>query len=780
MAGIFLASSMGKSLRSIVNRSTRSTAVRARIVRFWSALVVGLLLPLSPAIADAELEFGLAEVPVAPTGYGNFNSAFGDHMIMHDQRLLMAGKDGRVLVFEPSGDDWLFVQALDLIDREFNNQAMTTRMAVSGEYFLASVVDFDSSQVVAYRWDGGSYVVHQVLAAPLSGTSGGFGSALAATDHYVMVGEPYADNGKVWLYSPPPALDPLGSIAADESLAELWFGAELTATNELLAVAAPGDWFGGPGVVRVFDLNGTGTGDDFNDYFEIQSSWFGFGRRLALQDDQLFVSGFLYGDSAQEIGRIGLFEPVGGQWVLERTFEAGQGQLYEASLHGEFAVDESGIYSLRIEASAFGEIEALQWIVWPIVSGVISDEPIVLADRESLGLLEWSDQARLGGLLIHDSTILVGDTQLGFRSSGGAVRAVIVDQQLERRPDITPPRTAFSRQLGAGLVAGSDFVAVGAPGWCEVYLLGDEGTPITTISSTNADEACGGFGAQVAVHGDQLVVSAPFESQGATESGSVYVLDSDNGAVVQTLTPQEPVWRGRFGQLLATHEDRLLILDASDVAVYQWTGSSYQLIQRYPYFVPAGTGQGFSFDILGDLFVLAAYTNSLSRVEVMAWDGSSYVRRGAAIEETAVRLGSGLLLASGNRLLIAEPPGQRLRDYRLIGEEWIEAESIWGQYSGFGTTIARTPCGFVVADFEGLTRFNQIAHIPDNGLRLSYDEFTWLPADFGSVNLVNFAGNDYMAAYELGEAERYEGRLFKVSARQGLFRSRFESQLCSF
>ncbi|MFU8833412.1 MAG: hypothetical protein ACNA7J_14835, partial [Wenzhouxiangella sp.] len=499
-----------------------------------------------------------------------------------------------------------------------------------------------------------------------------------------------------------------------------------------------------PGLMRIFELNGTGVGDDFEDHVDVQSSWFDFGRHLTIQGERIFASGFLFGNSSQEIYRIGLFEADAGQWGLQRTLETGPGQYYETSLHHQFVANESAIYGLKIEDRGQGIVEDLQWIAWPIDAGTIAADYVVLGDRESLDLPEWDGRDRLGGMLVHDDVMLIGDTSRGFHSAGAVVRVVLVDLLLERRADISPPLSALVRSLGASLAAGNGQLAVGAPGWCRVYLLREGESQPFPINSPRALDSCGGFGGQVAFHEDRLVVGASFESLEAFQSGAVYVLNPTDGTVLQTLTPQVPEGLTRFGRQVLTHDDRLLIVGA-EIAVYEWSGSSYVLIQQLPIVVPGGFGQGSSFDTLGATVVLAAYSNFMGSVEVLAWNGASYDQPEAPIQEFSSQFGSGLLLVSGNRLLISSPSERRLRDYRFNGTEWTETNSIWGFQPGFGVTMARTPCGILVADSGGLSRFRQIGDIPGNGLRLDYQELPLFPTYPGSVNLINFDGRDYLA-----------------------------------
>ncbi len=131
--------------------------------------------------------------------------------------------------------------------------------------------------------------------------------------------------------------------------------------------------------------------------------------------------------------------------------------------------------------------------------------------------------------------------------------------------------------LGKNILVGAPFDQLGGGGnYGAVYLFnGTNGNLLLTIPNpepTNMDE----FGTSLTSIGKNIVVSAPFDDFGATDSGSIYVFDSTNGNLLKTIRNPNPHSGDQFGTSLDNYNGNILV-GAPNVGSSTIAGEAYLL-----------------------------------------------------------------------------------------------------------------------------------------------------------------------------------------------------------
>ena len=161
---------------------------------------------------------------------------------------------------------------------------------------------------------------------------------------------------------------------------------------------------------------------------------------------------------------------------------------------------------------------------------------------------------------------------------------------------ISNPTPASSEAFGRAVAISGTRVVIGAPqdngggnlnGAAYVYDVGS-GTPTVPVATLNnpTPALLDGFGSAVAIFGTRIVVGAPQDDAGATDTGSAYVYDLTSGtpnAPVVTMNNPGPGQFDNFGQSVAISSSRVAIgvptddlgaKDAGTVYLYDPSGGS--------------------------------------------------------------------------------------------------------------------------------------------------------------------------------------------------------------
>lgn len=236
---------------------------------------------------------------------------------------------------------------------------------------------------------------------------------------------------------------------------------------------------------------------------------------------------------------------------------------------------------------------------------------------------------------VSDGRVIVGssqndaaDTLAGAAYIFGGPMLRQTDQLLPTSSQPVGPGFSFS---GFSVAIDSSFAVVGAPGDIEITNGGGGAIYVYETGSFNnvqklfsSDAAfADNFGTKVAVSGDLVVASTPFDDDNGTDSGSVYVFDAITGAELRKLTPSDGDTRDFFGLSIALDGDTLAVgapfanneggVDAGAVYLFDAiTGDELRRITPAD-FSPNGAGEGdvfgFAVDLDGGLLVVGAPRN---------------------------------------------------------------------------------------------------------------------------------------------------------------------------
>jgi len=123
------------------------------------------------------------------------------------------------------------------------------------------------------------------------------------------------------------------------------------------------------------------------------------------------------------------------------------------------------------------------------------------------------------------------------------------------------------------------------------------------------------FGYSVAAVGSNMVVGAPFDDAGATDAGAVYVFEGATGTLLRTILNPTPATDDRFGYSVAGFGHDILIGAPGDDtggsdsgAVYLFEATTGQLLRTFlsPEILPAHDALGSSVASVGNSVVVGA------------------------------------------------------------------------------------------------------------------------------------------------------------------------------
>jgi len=190
---------------------------------------------------------------------------------------------------------------------------------------------------------------------------------------------------------------------------------------------------------------------------------------------------------------------------------------------------------------------------------------------------------------ISGDTMVVGAPHKSVSDADGVVRRYAgaayiyqlqdgVWQEIARLTEISVSSNAF---FGISVAIEGDFVAIGTPIRETVYVYNRNGNNNWNITNptvvTPSDNVTGArFGAAIAMHGETLIVGAPFHSEKGFHTGAAYIYEADSeGAWVEKekLLPEGRFGRDRFGSSVAVHQNSVVV--GAPENVNQWVGNGY-------------------------------------------------------------------------------------------------------------------------------------------------------------------------------------------------------------
>lgn len=165
--------------------------------------------------------------------------------------------------------------------------------------------------------------------------------------------------------------------------------------------------------------------------------------------------------------------------------------------------------------------------------------------------------------------------------------------------------------VGGHVLLGAPYDNTGADAAGSAYLFdGTTGALRLTVSNP-APGAADLFGRSVAGLGTNLIVGAPFDDGGESNSGSAYLLDGTTGTLLQTFVKPVPGANERLGTAMAALGGNVLVSAPGEIAtggsVYLFDPATGAIVRTLANPSPAtGDGFGSSIAVLGSNVIVGA------------------------------------------------------------------------------------------------------------------------------------------------------------------------------
>ena len=258
------------------------------------------------------------------------------------------------------------------------------------------------------------------------------------------------------------------------------------------------------------------------------------------------------------------------------------------------------------------------------------------------------------------------------------------------------------------------------------------------------------FGLRVAMDGNRVAIAAPFDSDGATFSGSVYLFDAVSGNLLQTIGNPTPGIGDLFGDSIAIDGDRLLVGAFSDSDLGSLSGQAY-IFDTNTGLLISSLGLPSNSEFYGDAVALQGNDHLVSlpgndtdglnrgRVLVYTFESGSVIGSLSTVDANSsdtftyslIDNAGGRFAIRGSELIIANGS---LLDYETNATHEIEVQ---------------------VTDSSGLS-FTKAFTIQLIDLLDSGTDFGDLPDSFGTTLASNGARHTIVAGYHLGSSHSAE------------------------
>jgi Ca2+-binding RTX toxin-like protein len=197
-----------------------------------------------------------------------------------------------------------------------------------------------------------------------------------------------------------------------------------------------------------------------------------------------------------------------------------------------------------------------------------------------------ADDTMGSSVSVSGNNMLVGvpaDDPVGVSAAGTAFWRNFITTQIQTFNNPTP--TAFDR-FGSSVSVSGNYILVGAPFDDTVatdsgaaYLFDSTGVLLQTFN--NPTPAAGDqFGTSVSVSGNNILVGAPFDDTGTTDTGAVYLFDGTTGAL-QTFNNPTPAAGDQFGTSVSVSGNNILVGASGDDTGAFNTGTAYLFGDTY-------------------------------------------------------------------------------------------------------------------------------------------------------------------------------------------------------
>lgn len=479
----------------------------------------------------------------------------------------IAATERRVFVGAP-GANTVFV--LEARDGSLVREIVAPDAAAGG--FGAALLLTDTALVVGAP-DGGAVFVFdpdgtKLLATLHGGPDAGdrFGTSFASTAGRLLVGAPRSDAGAIGTGAA--YLFP----AADAGEAEAVFRQRLTTAEFGAAVVASGD------DAVVGDPSAGGSVERFSIALEAMRDRVAgpaaddarFGATLAAASDEILVGApFEDGPAGADVGAVYALADGTLRRRIDDPFPLAGDQF-------GFAIAVSGSEAV-VGAPLAGDLDTGAVHVFDRASGIhlltLRKPAPLTGDFFGAAVAAEGDQILVGAPLDGSELANAGAVYLFRRSTAMLDRAIVAPGATAG--DLFGSAVAITPTL---LIVGAPLADGGAIDTGRVYVF-DRATGTLAFTLANPTPDAGDqFGAALAIVGDDLLVGAPQDDQGAPDTGAAHLFDLATGTFRQTLRNPAQGGFDRFGTAIAARAGGALVGAPGVSRVYAYTPAPAQTV----------------------------------------------------------------------------------------------------------------------------------------------------------------------------------------------------------
>ena len=369
-------------------------------------------------------------------------------------------------------------------------------------------------------------------------------------------------------------------LTASDAAADDAFGSAVSVSGETVVIGSPGDDDGGSasGSAYVFVRNGT-------DWFEEAkltafdgTSDNSFGSSLAISGDSVVIGSIGDDENGADSGAVYIFTRAGIIWSQQAKLTAADavaGAIFGLSV----SIDDDYVIVGAPQDNENGNNSGSAYIftrtgsVWNQQAKLTPDDAAT-GDQFGFSVAIWYNTVAIGA---------PGNDDGGDESGSAYIFSRFISNW-SQETKLTAYDAAANDQYGYSLALDDDFLVIGAVG--EDYRASNTGaaylytgflsswsleTKLTALGAQIDDQ----FGWSTAISGETLIVGAPFQDAGASESGSAYVYSYLGGfwrSIKQvTFTGEEDY----FGTSVAISGDSLVIGSRRDDDGGSNSGAAY-------------------------------------------------------------------------------------------------------------------------------------------------------------------------------------------------------------
>jgi hypothetical protein len=303
------------------------------------------------------------------------------------------------------------------------------------------------------------------------------------------------------------------------------------------------------------------------------ATWDLFGESVAISGDYAVVSAYWDDDAGSDSGSAYIFKRDGTAWTEQAKITASDGAADDyfgasVAISGDYAVvgagldDDAGTYS----GSAY--TFKRDGTVWTQQAKITASDGAAY-DYFGGSVAISGDYAVVGASWGDDASTDSGSAYI-FKRDGTA---------WTQQAKIAASDGAAGDRFGSGVAISGDYAVAGAHGDNDAYIFKRDGTGWVEQAKITASDGAADdyFGASVAISGDYAVVGAFWDDDAGQDSGSAYIFKRDGTAWTEQakITASDGTEDDRFGKSVAISGDYAVVSAYWDDDAGSDSGSAY-------------------------------------------------------------------------------------------------------------------------------------------------------------------------------------------------------------